>query len=149
MITLNEILGHASDPGVARKLHKLSHSGGVEYVTLSREDALRHRLRVTTDLGTECAIALPRTMQLADGAVLLLEADRAVVVRLLEREWLTLAPRDAAAALELGYFAGNSHWTVRFDGPLLGIALQGPEQSYIDRLAASFSEGRVTRVQHG
>jgi urease accessory protein UreE len=57
-----------------------------------------------------------------------------------------LAPRDVAAALELGYHAGNSHWTVRFDGSVMRIALEGPEQSYLDRLAALFDTHRVTKV---
>jgi urease accessory protein len=101
---------------------------------------------VFTDKGTECAIAIPRTQRLANGAVLLLEADRAVVVRMQETQWLTVAPRDAAAALELGYFAGNMHWKVEFDGTLLRIALQGPVESYLERLAHFIADGRVSRT---
>ena len=69
--------------------------------------------------------------------------DRAIVVRLKEEEWLALEPRDAAAALELGYFAGNMHWPVRFDGTSLRIALHGPVQSYLDRLEHLIADGRV------
>lgn len=146
MLVLNGIVGHAGDPGISRHLHDLGHAKQVEYITLSREDALRHRMRVETDQGTECAIALDRSLRLYDGAVLLLENDRAIVMRLSERDWLSLAPRDVAAALELGYHAGNSHWTVRFDGSVMRIALEGPEQSYLDRLAALFDAHRVTKV---
>ena len=48
---------------------------------------------------------------------------------MLETNWLLIAPTDAAAALELGYFVGNLHWRVRFDGHVLKIALDGPEQN--------------------
>jgi urease accessory protein len=120
----------------------------VEYLTLSESDTQRHRLRAVTDKGTECAIALARSEHLVNGAVLLLEHGRAVVVRMQETPWLTLVPRDAAAALELGYFAGNMHWKVEFDGPRLRIALLGSLESYLERLAPLTADGRVTRAAH-
>ncbi len=149
MLVLDEIIGQAEDPDISRQLHELDHLGKVEYITLSKEDALRHRVRVVTDHGTECAVVLRRSARIVDGAVLLLDDDRAIVTRLSERNWLALAPRDITAALELGYQAGNSHWTVRFDGPVMRIALEGPERDYLDRLAAFFSDHRVTRTDDG
>jgi urease accessory protein len=74
------------------------------------------------------------------------ETDRAVVVRMQALQWLTLQPRDAAAALELGYFAGNMHWKVEFDGVRLRIALQGPLETYLERLGHLLSDGRAARV---
>lgn len=142
------IVGQATDPGIAERLHRLDHSGRVESVRLDRDDVSRHRLRVLTDHGSECAISLPRAARLSDGSVLLLESDRAIVVRLKERQWLTLAPSDKAAALELGYFAGNMHWPVRFEGERLCLALQGPVEDYLDRLAPLLREGRVRPVGH-
>jgi urease accessory protein len=130
---------------VAEALHDLEHRGHVEYVTLSEADTHRHRLLTLTDRGTECAIALPRHQRLSNGAVLLLEKDRAVVVRMQEIRWLVLQPRDAEAALELGYFAGNMHWKVDFDGGRLRVAVQGPEDSYLERLAHLLSDGRLRR----
>jgi urease accessory protein len=146
LLVLSEIVGKAGDPEISGRLRELGRFGKVEYIALSGDSGLRHRLRVVTDHGTECAVTLERSARLFDGAVLLLEPDRAIVTRLAERDWLSLAPRDSAAALELGYQAGNSHWTVRFDGPVLRIALEGPEQSYLDRLAPLICDHRVTRV---
>ncbi|KPY61394.1 Urease accessory protein UreE 1, partial [Pseudomonas syringae pv. solidagae] len=57
-----------------------------------------------------------------------------------------LQPRDAAAALELGYFAGNMHWAVRFAGDTLQILLNGPEADYLERLAPMLADGRVQRA---
>lgn len=149
MLVIHEVICRADDPVVAEMLHEMGHDDKVEYLTLSRDDAQRHRLRASTDRGTECAIALPRDVRLFDGAVISLDDDRAIVVRLAEREWLRLEPRDTAAALELGYHAGNSHWVVRFDGPVIAIALQSDEQTYLDRLSAFFSDGRVKKVDDG
>lgn len=146
MLRLEAILGAVTDPAIADRLHDLEHAGKVEHVVLAGEDTARRRLHVTTDRGTECAILLPRSERLANGAVLLLEPERAIVVRLKEEQWLALTPRDACAALELGYFAGNMHWPVRFDGTTLRIALHGPVQSYLDRLAHLFGDGRVRRA---
>ena len=145
MLKLEGVLGPATDPAIAHKLHHLEHRGKVEYLTLSRDDTRRHRLRTATDSGTECAVILGRTQHLYNGAVLMLGEERAIVVRMREPQWLGLVARDAAAALELGYFAGNMHWSVRFDGEVLRIALAGPERDYLDRLQPLLADGRVRR----
>ena len=148
-VTIREVLGYASDPKFAEQLHNLEHHNQVERIILEREDTLRRRLRISSDQGTECLISIPRDQQLSDGAVLLFEEGRAIVVRMSEEEWLTLVPIDLAAAVELGYFSGNLHWRVRFEGSNLKVALEGPEKIYLDRLQPFFESGRVTRVQDG
>ena len=127
MKTFSKVLGFASDPQSAAHLHHLSHEGKVEYLALNRDDALRKRLRATTDKGTECLIALTRDQKLEDGAVLEL-GDHAIVVRMNEERWLALEPCDETAALELGYFCGNLHWRVRFGEKRILIAMEGPEE---------------------
>ncbi len=99
-----------------------------------------------TDRGTSLAIALARSESLSNGAVLLLEEDRAIVVRMAGQQWLTLRVADAAAGLELGYFAGNMHWKVQFDGDALRIALEGPQSHYLERLAHLLQHGRIIHV---
>lgn len=143
---LDRVVGLANEPHIANALHRVEHEGGVEYLSLNAQDTQRHRLRAKTDRGTECAIALPRDQHLHDGSVLLLESDRAVVVRMSNAAWLTLKPRDAAAALELGYFAGNMHWKVEFEQTLLRVAVQNGTLFYLDRLAPFFRDGRVECV---
>lgn len=144
MEVLNNILGFASDAPFDAAIHDLGHAGRVEYLTISPDDVSRRRIRLATDKGTDCAIALRREDRLSDGAVLKLENDHAIVVRLSEREWLGLEPRDTASALELGYFAGNLHWKVRFDGETMLIALEGPRKTYLDRLEALMADGKVS-----
>ena len=147
--TITRILGFASEPELAERLHALDHAGRVEILPLEQQDVHRRRLRATTDRGTECLIALPRDRALGDGAVLVLEDERAIVVRLAEERWLALVPRDAVAALELGYFAGNLHWRVRFEASRLLIALEGPEEDYLTRLAPFFEDRRARRDDDG
>ncbi len=147
-VRVTEILGFASDPALAERLHELGHAGRVEQLLLAQEDVHRRRLRAQTDQGTDCLIALPREQALGDGAVLVLEEARAVVVRLAEEHWLAVAPRDSAAALELGYFAGNLHWRVRFEGGRLLVALEGPEEDYLSRLKPFLDDGRARRADH-
>ena len=146
MLKLDNIIGAATDPAIAERLHRLGHHGKVEYLSLSSEDTQRHRMRASTDTGTECAVVLDRAQKLFNGAVLMLTEERAVVVRMHESEWLTLAPRDTASALELGYFAGNMHWAVRFEGAWLRIALQGPLDRYLERLQPFIEDGRARQI---
>jgi len=140
------IAGYVSDPILDEQLHALQHQGRVESLLIQPQDVARHRLRAITDQGTECQIVIPRDQRLGDGAILLLDAERAIVVRIDEQRWLTLAPSSLADALELGYFCGNLHWRVRFEVDLMRVALEGPEHDYLDRLALFIDAGRVSRV---
>lgn len=143
VLHLNSIVANAADSEVAEALHRLEHRNGVEWILLDAADTARKRLRVATDKGTDCAIAISRTERLENGSVLELGDERAIVVRMKETEWLVLAARDEAAALELGYFVGNLHWRVRFDGARILVALDGPRQTYLDRIAEHLADGRA------
>lgn len=141
---IENILGSKLDADLHDRLHELDHDGLVEHVTVAVADLDRRRLVVVTDRGEEVEIALPRDRKLFDGAVLLLEGGRAIVVRAGEQRWLRVRPQGAQDALELGYHAGNLHWRVRFDGIDLLVALEGPTAAYAARLESLVSNGRVT-----
>ena len=144
--TIIKIIGYASDAGIGEQLHQLSHADAIEIITLKPEDTLRRRLRVVSDRENEYQIALSREEQLSDGAVLLLGPNHALVVRMEEERWLRLLPSDQSSAVELGYFAGNLHWRVRFDGPELHVALEGPEEDYLIRLRPFIQKQRVKQI---
>ena len=146
MLLLTEIVGQATDGAIDEHLHKLSHDDAVEYLILDRADLARHRFRAMTDKGTDCAVALPRSAQLANGAVLLLEGQRAVVVRMKEETWISLEARDLNAALTLGYLAGNMHWRVRIEDSTFRIAMDGEEDAYLSRLASLLEQQAVRRL---
>lgn len=140
---LDGIVGWAADAAVADRLHDLRHHHAVEYVHLEVGDLDRKRLRVTSDAGTDYAVVLSRDATLADGAVLLLESDRAVVVRAGAPQTLTLRAADLAAALRLGYLAGHLHWKTDQHDDILVIHLEGPESDYTARVAELLESGRV------
>jgi urease accessory protein len=145
-VRITEIIGFASEPAVAGRLHDIGHGDGLEQLVLDSDDVHRRRLRARTDKGTDCLIALPPNQPLGDGAVLALEENWAIVVHLAEQHWLQLAPRDEAAALELGYFAGNLHWRVKFRGARILVALEGPKEDYLARLRLFLDDGRAAEV---
>ena len=111
---------------------------------LASADLPRRRLQARTEAGRYVQISLPRHQTLADGAVLLLESHFAIMVRVRKQALLRLLPRDAADALTLGYCAGNLHWTVRFEGPVLVVALDAPVAAYLARLGELADPGRLT-----
>jgi urease accessory protein len=149
MLRVESILGNISQAAMAERIHHISHHGQVDFVTIAADDLDRHRLVASTDSGAEIAIALPRDQKLADGAVLLADHDRAIVVRAGEQRWLRLSPASTEDALELGYHAGNLHWRVRFSGTDLLVAQNGPAGNYTDRIAPMLSAGRVRVVEAG
>ncbi len=137
-----------SDQEIADRIHELQHADRVERLIIQPQDLARHRIRAKTDKGTDCQIIIPRDQSLADGAVLFLETDRAVVVRIDEQRWLTLVPTSIADAIELGFFCGNLHWRVKFSGSELRVALEGPESDYLDRLRPLIERGAVHWVDN-
>ena len=86
---------------------------------------------------------MPRHQKLFDGAVLLIDGKRAIVVRAATERWMRLEPRSISDAIELGYHAGNLHWRVRFQGEVLFVALEGRPEDYTARLGEMISERRV------
>ncbi|MCV7208606.1 urease accessory protein UreE [Mycolicibacterium canariasense] len=149
MRVVEKIAGWETDPVIAERLHALAHRQAVEYVHLAVPDLDRSRLRVTSDAGADYAVALPRGTALADGAVLVLDDERAVVVRAGAARTLELVPGDIAAALRLGYLAGHLHWKVDQHGERLLVHLQGPEADYTSRICELLDTGRVRRCGDG
>jgi urease accessory protein len=144
MLKLNSILGLTADQKISPQLHLLDHEGRVEFIMLDAVEIARRRLSARTDRGTLCAISLPRTQRLVDGAVLLLEDKRAIVVRAEPERWLVFRAADAAAGLELGYCAGNMHWPVRFEGDHLYVVGELGSGHVLDRLHHVLDRGVVT-----
>ena len=149
MLRLHGIIGHEGDAAVSERLHRLRHDDAVEHLAVPEADAARRRLRLTTDRGTDCALSLGREESLVDGAVLLLESHRAIVVRLGLPRLLRLRPRHLEAALRLGWSAGHLHWRVRFEGHDLVVPLDAPEADYRARIADLLDDGSVSVVDDG
>jgi urease accessory protein len=140
---LDGIVGWATDEAVADRLHELRHEHAVEYLHLDVHDLDRSRLRATSDAGTDYAIVLPRGSALADGAVLVLEPDRAVVVRSGAPRTMTLRAKDIGAALRLGFLAGHLHWKVDQHDETVVVHLEGPRADYTSRIVELLESGRV------
>ncbi len=143
MLHLDHVLGSRLDPSLADRLHDLEHHGRLDVLMLAASDLARRRFRATSAGGEDVAVALPRDQKLYDGAVLLLDEHRAIVVRVDRQHWLRLQPRSIADAVELGFQAGNLHWRVRFKGEALLVALEAPVDDYLDRLTPLLAERRV------
>ena len=79
-------------------------------------------------------------------SLLLLEEDRAIVARFGAQEIWRLKARDGAAALQLGWQAGNLHWRVRFDGTVLEVLLDGDRGAYRARITELIESGLVEEL---
>ena len=143
MMLIDRVLGSRVEPAMAERLHRLEHRGRVDILALPTDELSRRRFRAKSEGGEEVAIALPRDQKLFDGAVLLVDDERALIVRVDKERWLRLEPRSLADAVELGYQAGNLHWRVRFQGEALLVALEAPVDHYLARLGALLEGRRV------
>lgn len=146
MLRLHGVLGHERDRCYHDRIHALEHRGGIEFLFVPPDEATRKRFRLTTDRGTDCAVSLDRDDALTDGALLFIDDDRAVIARFGEQAVWRLKPRDATAALKLGWNAGNLHWRVRFEGQSLVVLLDAPKTEYEARIAPLIAEGDVVEL---
>lgn len=137
------IVGWVTDQAVADRLHELSHHPDLEYLHLDVHDLNRKRLRATSVAGTDYAIVLQRDSALADGAVLLLEPDSAVVVRAGAPRTMTLRANVIGAAMRLGCLAGHLHWKVEQGDDTVVVHVEGPESDCISRTVELLESGRV------
>lgn len=148
MLRLHGIIGKESDPTYRPMLHQLEHANGIELLFVPPVDASRKRFRLSTDRGTDCAVSIARDEELTDGAVLYIDPQRAIIARFGEQAVWRLRPRDAAAALKLGWNAGNLHWRVRFEPDCLSILLDGPLHTYRARIMPLLDGGDVVELDH-
>lgn len=146
MLRLHGIIGTADDALHAGLIHDLEHRDGIELLFVPPSDAGRKRFRLTTDRGTDCAVSLDRNEELVDGAVLFLDPTRAIIARFGEQEIWRLRPADQAAALKLGWNAGNLHWRVRFEGDVLHVLLDAPLHTYRARILPLLGAGEVLEL---
>lgn len=149
MLRVDRLIGARTDPTLHDRLHRLEHRGAVDVVRIATADLDRRRFLARSEKGEEVAITLPREQKLFDGAVLLLDDTRALIVRAGEQRWLRLSPGRANDALELGYHAGNLHWRVRFEGADLLVSLEGPAAAYLARIRPLIEAGRVKISEEG
>jgi urease accessory protein len=143
MLRIDRVLGSRLEPQFSADLDRLEQRGAIDIVNVPGADLGRRRLLMTTRAGEELAIALPQHQQLFDGAILLIDADRAIVVRSATERWLRLEPRSISDAIELGHHVGKLHWRVRFGGEVLLVALEGRLEDYTARLDDLIASRRV------
>jgi urease accessory protein len=143
MLRIGHIIGSRLDPAYSEKLQDLELRNAVDELRLSPDDVGQQELTATTRGGQDLAIELPRHQRLFDGAVLLLEESRAIVVRTAGQRWLRLAPRSISDAIELGYHVGQLGWRVRFEGEVLFVAVEGRPENYMVRLGQLLWSRRV------
>ena len=146
MLRLHGMIGNENDTALHERLHKLEHANAIEHVFVDESELGRRRFRLNTDRGTDCAISIDRDEELVNGAVLLLEPSRAIVVRLGKALIWRLRARDREAALQLGWNAGNLHWRVRFEEADLLVLLDGPVENYRARIQPLLAAGLVDEV---
>ena len=149
MLRLHGVIGLETDAALHERLHELEHADAIEHVFISEAEAGRRRFRLTSDRGTDCAVSLDRHEALVNGAVLLLEAERAIIVRLGEALVWRLRARGPEAALQLGWHAGNLHWRVRFEAADLVVLLDGPVEEYRARIQPLIAADLVAEVDGG
>lgn len=103
----------------------------------------RRRFRAQNQFGTFFGVSLPRDGLLEDGAVLLLDSDRAVIVDAEENPELSLRATTIAGGIQPGWHAGHLHWKVRMVDESVAVMLEGPTDEYLDRIRPLLASGAI------
>ena len=157
MLTVTSVVGNVSaNTEFAEAYRKLSASGDVETILLSRPEAQKSRLRRRSDAGTDVAIALEEGHRLRNGDVLLSEGGRMIVVRYEPEDLLRFKIKDGlsdhqrvATAAKLGHLIGNLHRPICTEGEVLYTPSQseGEAESILKALGTKASWIEVKHVR--
>jgi len=125
----------------------MEQSGKVEYITVSRLESQRLRMRKVTNNGTDIVLNISEGVCLNDGDVVFMTSEKMVVVKR-ELESVALVtlrsgPSDdslLATAVKIGHTIGNLHRPVRIQGNQISFPIQS--QSEIELFQKQFHDLR-------
>ena len=143
----SNIIGEGDNSDLTKQIHVLEHKNLVDSISLNNSDLSRRRFTCMTAFGNKIGISLPRSVKLYEGAILDVCDTYCLVVKVEPELWLCLQAVSPAVALRLGYFAGNLHWTVKFDENLLWVAIAGSLDGYINRVYNVFTHSEVKVIE--
>jgi urease accessory protein len=145
MININSIVGNIRDDDkLTLKYRVMSENRLSEIVQISRTEAGRVRMRKTSDKGNDVAIALPQNTHLRNGDVLLLTADRMIVVEITPEKVAVVSFKTITddhlfeTAVRVGHTIGNLHRPIRLEDNKIFIPIQA--DSELDLLRKLFGQ---------
>lgn len=154
MLTITSVVGNlASDPALAKERGRLSSTGKVETVLVSRLDAQRSRMRKRSDAGTDIAIALEEGDHLDHGDILLATGERMIVVMYEPEDVLRFRIREGLPeeervelAVRLGHMIGNLHRPIGAKGGEVLTPIQSASEA--ERMVKAMGEmARLVEVE--
>jgi len=136
MLTVHSIIGMIDEARFSGR--------AVERLAVESAEAARPRLRRLTDLGTDVALDLPRGSYLSDGAVLLDDGERIIVVaRKPEDAAIVRFPRSRARedlindAVRLGHAFGNQHVPIEVEHGEVRIPVTTSREVVLDTVRSA------------
>jgi urease accessory protein len=144
--TFREVIGHSSDVEFHDLLHELQRGGRVARLHVPTAELGRRRFKAVDQNGVEYGVALARGDVLRDGSVLLLSAERAVVVDAEAPQTLKLRALTVEGGVQLGWHAGHLHWRVRMDEDTMTVLLDAPREEYLARIESWVAAGAIQAV---
>ena len=135
MININSIVGNIrNDENFTLKYRVMTENRLSEIVQISRTEAERVRMRKTSNKGNDVAIMLPQNAHLKNGDVLLLTADRMIVVEITPEKVAVVSfksiPNDHLfeTAVRIGHTIGNLHRPIRLEDNKIFIPIQADSE---------------------
>jgi len=132
------------DERLGRRFHDLLSKDRADRIRLSRRDAAKNRLRVTSQRGTDVLIDVPRGTTLKHGDVLHLGEDEILTVEWLPEETMvvTLSPHEdwregVETAARIGYMLGIKHFPLFPKGNEIVIPIEGSKED-LSKVLSSF-----------
>ena len=145
MININSIVGNIRDDDkLTLKYQVMTENRLSEIVQISRTEAERVRMRKTSNKGNDVAIALPQNTRLRNGDVLLLTADRMIVVEITPEKVAVVSFKTITnnhlfeTAVRIGHMIGNLHRPIRLEDNKIFIPIQA--DSELDLLRKLFGQ---------
>jgi len=136
-IRVEKIRGNIrTDTELRKWFEALTAQQRAEKVLLSRKDAAKNRLRVTSDKGREVIIDVPRGTLIRNGDVLEVNDEYMLVVEWSAEETAVITANPSGRpeenielGVKLGYILGIKHWPLAVDGNSIYIPIESSREA--------------------
>jgi urease accessory protein len=121
-----------------------SASGPVEYVSMSWHDRCKPRLRVTTEKGTELALALPRGTVISDGTLLYDSPERSVCAKASAEDLIVVPAPSPRIAATVAHHLGNWHRSLQvMDDGSIATEEDAPYVEWLERVGIAYERRKA------
>lgn len=136
MITINSVIGNMyHDSNLRQRYEEMSSKSLSEFITISRMEAERVRMRKRSNKGSDIAVTLTPGTRLRHGDVLMVANDKMITIELEPENVAVIQVKDniherdaVEVPVMIGHAIGNLHRPIKLEGRKIYFPIQADQE---------------------